>query len=543
MRGFLLGILWGTMVIAAIAAVISLLAPLPSGPDVGSNTPSGSSQSADPGADSGMGRNGVDADLVNAAPTVPGESGAADTLALMDGADTDSGTRPVVGGDSTLTDPDGGDSSPARTGTATPAPASGATPNAPGQGQGAPDDLGSVGQIPATQPEVGSTAGTLNGPTGSGQNAEVVINSDTPVAPSGPGTAPSAPQGDTKLALSSDPTQPVVPNVTEGGSGFGNDSAVDEAAPVVPSQSDSAPVSTDASASGSVRTSGADSTPTPSTSAATPPVDTDETRTVALPQAGSDGDTSRPSIGTPVIPLTERGAPHATASGATTEPPIVLYSEAFSNPDNKPMMAIILIDDDASIGVEALANFPQPLTMAIDPAAPDAAEKMARHRAAGFEVVSLIDLPKGATAQDAEVALAASFAAMPEVVAVLEGPGSGVQGNRSLADQVSAIVEGTGHGLVMQNNGLNTVFKLALRNGIPAGVVFRDFDGAGQSGAVMRRFLDQAAFRAGQDGAVIMLGRVRPDTVSALLLWALQDRASRVALAPISAVLKSDEAQ
>ena len=34
-----------------------------------------------------------------------------------------------------------------------------------------------------------------------------------------------------------------------------------------------------------------------------------------------------------------------------------------------------------------------------------------------------------------------------------------------------------------------------------------------------------------------MLGRVRPDTISALLLWGLQDRAERVALAPVSAVL------
>jgi len=38
-----------------------------------------------------------------------------------------------------------------------------------------------------------------------------------------------------------------------------------------------------------------------------------------------------------------------------------------------------------------------------------------------------------------------------------------------------------------------------------------------------------------------MLGRVRPDTVSALLLWGLQDRASRVALAPISAVLTREQ--
>jgi uncharacterized protein len=30
---------------------------------------------------------------------------------------------------------------------------------------------------------------------------------------------------------------------------------------------------------------------------------------------------------------------------------------------------------------------------------------------------------------------------------------------------------------------------------------------------------------------------LRPDTISALLLWGLQDRASKVTLAPVSAVL------
>jgi len=96
-----------------------------------------------------------------------------------------------------------------------------------------------------------------------------------------------------------------------------------------------------------------------------------------------------------------------------------------------------------------------------------------------------------------------------------------------------------GYGMVTQDAGLNTVQKLALRNGMPAGVVFRDFDGAGQDPRAIRRFLDQAAFRAGQEGAVIMLGRVQPDTISALLLWGLQDRASRVSLAPVSASLRA----
>ena len=103
---------------------------------------------------------------------------------------------------------------------------------------------------------------------------------------------------------------------------------------------------------------------------------------------------------------------------------------------------------------------------------------------------------------------------------------------------MASIAGDLGYGLVLQDNGLNTVQKMALRDGIPSGVVFRDFDGAGQDPRAMRRFLDQAAFRSGQEGAVIMLGRLKPDTISALLIWGLQDRASSVALVPISTSLK-----
>lgn len=72
---------------------------------------------------------------------------------------------------------------------------------------------------------------------------------------------------------------------------------------------------------------------------------------------------------------------------------------------------------------------------------------------------------------------------------------------------------------------------------MPSATVFRDFDSADQTPTVIRRFLDQAAFRAGQEGGVIMMGRLRADTISALILWGLQDRASRVDLAPVSVLL------
>ena len=68
----------------------------------------------------------------------------------------------------------------------------------------------------------------------------------------------------------------------------------------------------------------------------------------------------------------------------------------------------------------------------------------------------------------------------------------------------------------------------------------RDLDAEGQDARVIRRFLDQAAFRARQESGVVMLGRVRPDTISALILWGTANRAGQVALVPVSAVLRGE---
>ncbi|WP_170424552.1 divergent polysaccharide deacetylase family protein [Ruegeria arenilitoris] len=268
-------------------------------------------------------------------------------------------------------------------------------------------------------------------------------------------------------------------------------------------------------------------------------------RIAAVPQiGGEETETAGPTVGTRVVPLTERDdAPTAEAEQTVviqSGKPIDAYAAKFENPESKPLMSIILIDDEGAFGAEALKDFPYPLSFAVSPSDPEAAEKMARHREAGFEVLALADLPKAASAQDAEVSMAVWLETLPETVGILEGVDTGIQGNRKLADQVAAIAGDTGRGLITQDNGLNTVQKLAARNGVPSGVIFRDIDGARQDPKIMRRFLDQAAFRAGQQGTVVMLGRLRPDTISALLLWGLEDRGSRVAMAPISAVMMKE---
>ncbi|MDX2483893.1 MAG: divergent polysaccharide deacetylase family protein [Pseudodonghicola sp.] len=495
MRGFLWGLILGAVLVVSVTAGLSLLVPM-SRPDVASEPPvavDGGADHADKaGHETGMTQPGADADLVEAAPLAPGAAGAgSDTLASMDPADTD----------------------------------------------------------PAEKPKVGAATGAMEGPGETAGAPTLSTSQEASAMPQAPGSAPDTPSEERGVPAASDPSQPSVPALPAAGSGFGTAPLADEVAPEVASHTDpdlqavppsgpgAEPMSEAAPKSEAApeAIAEADSSPEPTSPSASAP------RIAALPQAGTEGEAASqsPAIGTLVAPLTERDdAPDATPDAARTEPPAIeRFAVPFENPEGQPLMSILLIDGKDSIGAEALADFPYPLTFAIDPAAPDAAEKMARHRAAGFEVVLLADLPAAALAQDAEVALSVWRAAVPEAVAILEGTGSGIQGSRALSDQVTLIAQDAGLGLIMQANGLNTAQKLAVRAGVPSTVVFRDFDGAGQSTTVMRRFLDQAAFRAGLDGAVIMLGRVQPDTISALLLWGLQDRAQRVALAPVSAVL------
>ncbi|MQY41550.1 hypothetical protein GG681_02775 [Epibacterium sp. SM1969] len=264
-----------------------------------------------------------------------------------------------------------------------------------------------------------------------------------------------------------------------------------------------------------------------------------EEKTAQVTEDPSTETTLRPRVGTPATALVTQGSAEAAVEGAPERSPFERNSEEFILIDSRPLMSIVLLDEPGSLGAEALAEFPYPLSFAIRADDPDAKSKAAARRAAGFEVLMLVDLAREATPKDAEMSMEVWLPKMPEAVGLLEGVDSGFQGTRALADQVAALAESNGLGLVTQANGFNTVQKLAARDGVPAGVVFRDFDGAGQDPRAIRRFLDQAAFRANQEGAVIMLGRLQPDTISALLLWGLQDRASRVQLAPVSASLST----
>ncbi|MBO9408136.1 divergent polysaccharide deacetylase family protein [Shimia sp. R9_1] len=216
--------------------------------------------------------------------------------------------------------------------------------------------------------------------------------------------------------------------------------------------------------------------------------------------------------------------------------PVVSNAEGFENAENKPVMSIVLVDTgEHEFDMEALESFPYPLSIAVSTLDPQVTEKAADYRLRGFEVLAMVDMPAEATASDVEQAMQAHLSVSDTFVGVMEGLSDGLQGSKVVSDQVAQALLGSGHGLLMLSNGLNTAQKLAAKEGVPSTSVFRDFDDAGQTAVVMRRFLDNAAFKAAQEDGVVMVGRLRDETISALLLWALQDRASTVAMAPISA--------
>ncbi|MGB8814800.1 MAG: divergent polysaccharide deacetylase family protein [Paracoccaceae bacterium] len=221
------------------------------------------------------------------------------------------------------------------------------------------------------------------------------------------------------------------------------------------------------------------------------------------------------------------------------QPAVTRFARPFENPSAKPIFAVILIDTGGpNVDRTALAALPFPVTFAIDPAAADAATAAAIYRAAGQEVVMLATgIPQGATASDLEVTFQSHAATLPEAVAVFDLEEGGFQNDRPLASQVVPVVKGQGRGLVTWDKGLNAGDQVARREGVPSALIFRRLDAEGESAPTLRRYLDRAAFKAAQDGRVAVVGETRPETVAALLEWTVEGRASSVVLAPITAIL------
>ena len=266
----------------------------------------------------------------------------------------------------------------------------------------------------------------------------------------------------------------------------------------------------------------------------------------AVPAPGLDGDvpgvsTNRlPQIAAPAAPESAE-ADALTPAKAPDDRPLARFAAPFENPAKKPLYAILLLDDGkAQIDRAALAGLSIPLTIVLDPTHPEAGALADLYRKAGKEVAMLASaIPKGAKASDLQVSFEAHAKALPESVAVVDVAEGGFQNNRQLATDLVPLVKDQGRGLVTFDKGLNAGDQVARREGVPAALIFRELDAAGEAAPLIRRYLDRAAFKAVQDGRVVVLGHARPDMIAALLEWSVEGRAGSVALAPLTAVLQT----
>ena len=208
------------------------------------------------------------------------------------------------------------------------------------------------------------------------------------------------------------------------------------------------------------------------------------------------------------------------------------------------LVGVVLIHTGADgVPAEELVQLELPFSVAIDPSEPGAKDAAATYRAAGIEVLAMVnDLPEAAEPTDIAVAMEGYWGVLEEAVAVLDPLDARIQSNRALLEEVLAELVQTGHGLVTYDRGLNTAQQTARRQNIAAATVFRLLDGDLETAPKIKRYLGRAAFSAAQDGSVVVMGRAYPETVKGLVEWALDGKGADVSVVPVSKIMLEDVA-
>jgi polysaccharide deacetylase 2 family uncharacterized protein YibQ len=199
------------------------------------------------------------------------------------------------------------------------------------------------------------------------------------------------------------------------------------------------------------------------------------------------------------------------------------------------LIGLILIDESRAAPLGDLAV---PFTVALAPSAIGARERSAFYRDGGVEILAMLDdLPVEAEPGDVAVAMDGYFSVLNEAIGVLDPLDGRIQGNRSLARPVVDAISETGHALVTYDRGLNSAQQTARRAGVPAATIFRVLDAEQEGVEKIKRYLKRAAFNAARDGSVLVIGHNRPDTITAIVEWALEEKAADLTIVPASQLM------
>lgn len=250
----------------------------------------------------------------------------------------------------------------------------------------------------------------------------------------------------------------------------------------------------------------------------------------ATPEATGDAAEAASDAGTAEAATTPEVAP-----GALGE-----FARVFDYTGANALLAVVLVDAGASgLDIAKLAEIGMPLTIGIPSDVPDAMDRTSAYRDAGFEVVAIAPkagvgaFRKGQNSEEAPLQLEAIFSAVPQAVAVMDPPGGELPKDNQLVRAVLAGLVPSGHALLTQSGGFNSVADLASEVGVYSQTVMRQIDNVDAVNFAMSR----AALQAGKTGAAIIMADTSPEMVKAVVQWLLSPSARTIALAPVSATV------
>jgi polysaccharide deacetylase 2 family uncharacterized protein YibQ len=406
----------------------------------------------------------------------------------------------------------------------------------------------------AALPSVGNVADGIAVPV-ENKLADLGVTGEVPVLPNPQSVAPQAPRSERAIVVdtvSADPLPEVAPAITDDapvaeaapqeGSVSPDVAAVVDASPLAP-QSPLAPAAPETGDTANIVGTTTPQEPESATVDDAPTFDEAPVVVTIVDDAAAALPTNTPGVRMNRLSVNDDAIEDADETLTAEDfpegtPALVRFAADGSNLDGRPEMSVILIDDGSFDGaVTAVAGVAFPISVMLNPSMPNATERMKAYRAAGIEVGVLATLPDSATATDVAVFFEAAFTTLPETVAVLDAGGASLQSGSDVIGQAIMALSEEGRGLVTVSRGLNTGLRAAAEQGVPTGIIFRNLDDEDQDARVIRRFMDQAAFRARQESGVVLLGQIRGETISALIQWGAANRASQVALVPVSKVL------
>lgn len=237
------------------------------------------------------------------------------------------------------------------------------------------------------------------------------------------------------------------------------------------------------------------------------------------------------------------GIVELTAKPLVTGNALATNAAAHTDNANRPMMAIILQDAGAAEDLRrGLLTLSAPITFGVTANLSGASDISTGYHDKGYEVVVVMPdqgqlAERGMSSADMQSLLSGVFDAVPVATALVDRVGGEFPSDPNLVNAALETLKTTGHAfLTHRGNGLNSVPQKANSEGVPSDVVFRVIDETDDAASI-RTALERAVLEASKSGKVIVIGRVRPDTVTTLFSWLLSPGASSVSIVPVSQVL------